>query len=286
MKKSEEFIKNLLQNKKDYDNIIEKDAKFWGLFFVYDLHGQAFSGDWAEKAKRSRTYMTNDRIIDTSTLAENTKLISLKDAAYYLVQLYFQVQTTKNNSSTTECSPTESEVIKSYRCTRTKVEKLLAIANLINMKTNGISLFSEEIIINDCGVGISRINDMLVGEIIPGTEKEENTLNDVLKNAFNPTQTYPPRYQPSPNFTLYAKNIIKDVFFRFGNYSAHYLGEDLFDKFKYELKSNTPISNTGKYAIDTKKAHDFFTNAENRSIDNELIQYIFNYQPKESTSCE
>ena len=268
-------VEKLLKRCKKCDKILKKDSQIVCLFFDCNLTGPIFFDESLEEDKRRETKMTK---------SNKNELVSLKDAAYYLVQLYFQVQTTNSNSN--KWTTTKNNVVKSYRCTRTKVEKLLAIADLIGIKLQKNALFSDEIIINSCGVGFLRISDMLVGEIIPGTEDEENTLNGVLKTEFKSSQPYPPRYKPSSKFTPFAKRIIKDVFFRFGNYSAHYLGEALFDKFKNELKSDNPINDTDKYAIDSTKAYDFFTNSKNDSTENELINYIFNYSIEEFIDCE
>ena len=133
-------------------------------------------------------------------VCKNVQMINIVDAAKYLVQLYY-----KTGSR--------------YHCTRTKIEKLLSIASFVEL-SHDRDLFIDKNVINPCGTGYPVLANHFFGDIIDGTEKENNCA--IKGVCVDEHIQIPAIYEiddctPIPE---YMCNLLSDVFFKFGNYGA------------------------------------------------------------------
>ena len=154
-----------------------------------------------------------------------------------------------------------------YGCTKTKIEKLLSIANLIYMK-KGELLFDENICIRDCGVGI-RFNfpAHLCGNVVlPSSSVVEGV--PISPSDINENITFSSQF----NIDVHLlndndKDALRSVFLRFGNYESQTLGDKI-----NEFKAN--LSRTGAIGepVLVDRCIQFFSCDDDNN--NEIIRYI------------
>lgn len=183
------------------------------------------------------------------------KMVKILGAANYLVQLFVKCE-------------------RKYSCSKTKLEKLLSIANLKCIK-NGNKLFDEKVIeIKDCGVGLSyNFPTYLCGDIVLALLNDKNNKatspkRQIPETDINNSIKHNTQYDKDVNdLTEEDKKCLLNVFLEFGAYDSSILGS-LLDEFKYELVNNQVDGEK----INFKKCQSFF----NRKSDtnNEILKYI------------
>ncbi len=182
------------------------------------------------------------------------------DAAKYLVRLHYISE-------------------PSVACSRTKIEKLLAVADLIATK-NGEALFPDyPIYINTCGIGYGVLAsdpyDFPMDNIMPEPSVEVGAERSFrLTFDENKTKNIPDRYT-NANVDAKTQKILRYVFCELGGYKAKQLG-GFIDEFKDKIKSETPIN--GKFHVDRNRVKTYFLNS---SGDNIVERCIVTYKGEE-----
>lgn len=186
-------------------------------------------------------------------------MVEILDAANYLIQLYYKTG-------------------EKYQVTRTKIEKLLAIAALTEMRENR-ELFSEKIKINHCGVGYPKLIGFIPSDIIDGTkEPTDKTIStDDINESINPPIIYHSIDSVQENESII--DLLKSVFLSFGAQDALVLGK-AFDAFKYDISSFDESLNYD--CVSTEKATGYFQNLINsgNNFANEILRFICTYERK------
>ena len=181
------------------------------------------------------------------TKGTTKNMATLLDAANYIIQLYYKAD-------------------EKYTCTKTKVEKILSIAQMTALYNND-KIFDDDISINPCGTGFPLLSRFLLSDIIIGCEEENGTSIDIN----NLKDEYPALYAIQDVLSLEHKNLLKEVFSLFGNYKAKALGL-LIDEFKMNICCD---------AVDGKKVIDQFSLIEylnkNKNSQNAIINFIVTY---------
>ena len=138
-------------------------------------------------------------------------------------------------------------------------------------------LFIDKNVINPCGTGYPVLANHFFGDIIDGTEKENNCA--IKGVCVDEHIQIPAIYEiddctPIPE---YMCNLLSDVFFKFGNYEARRLGIIL-DEFKNDIVTIDEI--TKREVIDNERARVFFKDQEvfRNYNENEIISYIGNFE--------
>lgn len=192
---------------------------------------------------------------------ERSTMVNILDAANFIIQLYFKTG-------------------KKYRCSRTKVEKLLVIAQLISIKDNNQSnkLLSEKICSNPCGAGFPVLSKYLFSEIIDTEEDESGNAIDC--SLIKEDAEYPVIYRivDEDSFTPTIRKILRDVFLEFGNCKIKELGEWC-NQFKDNIVSSTE-KEYDRYVIDEQRVIDYFSNSNMcySGNSNRIVEYIHNYK--------
>ncbi len=193
--------------------------------------------------------------------------INIFDAAKYLTSLFFE---TKNK----------------YTCNRLKVEKLLAIADLVAIK-NKDKLFREyPIFINSCGVGYCVLSahpeSFPMDNIITGTNDAQDSLlpespQTISITSLNSDAPIPDTYKVEDVFNENIKKLLKDVFLNFGMYQAKAIGGTM-DLFKENIQSQESDEKYNKRFIDEEKVRTFFAKPLESSLSsNAIVKFIFEY---------
>lgn len=167
-----------------------------------------------------------------------------------------------------------------YGCTKTKLEKLLCIANIKYMK-DGKELFEENMCIRRCGIGISYdFPTYLLGDIVISNESIKGELNDSTNNPIDESCIKDILFNPQYNefvdmLTNDDKEALLKVFLAFGGYSSLEIGNAL-DDFKYELSESKEEGSS----IIMKNCIEFFNDIVNSDDaqyrNNEIVRFILN----------
>ena len=177
--------------------------------------------------------------------------INILEAAKFVVQLYYRAE-------------------QKYHCTLTKVEKILAIADLIVMR-DGTELFSDKIVSHDCGVGFPILSNFLYSNIVSGEDEQSQPITCALDENID----IPKMYQISDDFPKYVKDILTNVFREFGDYTAKDLGLS-FNVFKETLLSSEVIDN--EKVIDSKKVQEHFKNKNDLFLSKSSVyKFVYTY---------
>lgn len=182
-------------------------------------------------------------------------MVNIFDAANYIVQLYYKTG-------------------DKYYCSRTKVEKLLAIANLIAFR-NDSKLFDEEILVNRCGVGIPVLATFLYSDIGTGTLETNQHIN---QDEYSEDEKYPISFKLSSELFSCDKELLFRVFMRFGAYNAWEIGK-AFDEFKDMISEPNPDNE--EHPIVCFDLANKFLNDDNKYssfLNNEIVEYVTNYR--------
>lgn len=181
----------------------------------------------------------NENMLST----ENYSKISAFDGANFIIQLYYKTG-------------------KKYHCTRSKVEKLLSIAGFVVMAKKSASLYNEDIVVNSCGTGFAEFPGCFPPDIIEGTEDETNEkINEDLSTLLDESQgvAIPLSYKEiSAPLEEHTKQLLSNIFIRFGNYGSDKLGKAI-DKFKGKASK---VSDSGQMIIDATKVYDLFKSSD------------------------
>ena len=172
----------------------------------------------------------------------NYRIVSFEYAARFLTTLFFKSK-------------------YEYHCTLPKIEKMLAIADMIGMK-NGEDVFVEKIYIKNCGVGFDQLgwpSDIINkrDRISLTTSEDDKPLNDVSfidTDEFGNEKKIPLIYLYNTGLPESYCELLKKVFVNFANYRASTLGKQI-DEFKSYLCVE---DENEKGYIDANKLKDFF----------------------------
>ena len=170
-------------------------------------------------------------------------------SARYLIRLYFQTK------------------IK-YQCSRSKIDKLLSIANFISIK-QGNQMFNETMSVNQCGTSFPMLTWIFREDIMDGINDNFNIIdvNSIDENAY-----YPEFYEYE--FLLgNERDLLKNIFLRFGSSSAKELGLQI-NEFIDEI--STIVEEAPRPIVDYEKAKDFFQNDEmlEKYSENKIVEFI------------
>ncbi|MBE6771084.1 MAG: hypothetical protein E7547_02930 [Ruminococcaceae bacterium] len=182
-------------------------------------------------------------------------MTNVLDAAKFIIQLYYKTG-------------------EKYHCNRTKVEKLLAIANLVAFKNND-RLFDDEIWVNRCGVGIPILSHFLFSDIIEGKENDSSKIID--SSEIDNNNQFPIIYNLYSSIGPKEQELLKSVFLEFGAYDPLILGQ-AFDEFKNEINVDNLLSQEHPL-LDKERAYAFFNSISMRQQikNNIIVKYIVNY---------
>lgn len=183
---------------------------------------------------------------------------NLLDCAYFIISLYYLTD-------------------KKYMCTRTKVEKLLAIADLIAIYYFKNSLFEEKICSNDCGIGFPVLSRYLPSEIIMATDERCKYSDEPINFNYDYDKSkIPDLYSQRPLPCERTRGLLINVFRRFGSYSPVTIGKAI-DSFKEKIISKTDRE-YNRFTIDEKLTQDYLSSPSNcGNINNEVLGYIIGY---------
>lgn len=179
--------------------------------------------------------------------------IDIFEAAKYVVCLHYKADT-------------------EYTCNRTKIEKLLAIADLIFIKS-GKRLFPQwPIYINSCGIGYRALSTdsflFPIDNIMPGEDLSKFIDNFRIK--LNNQQDIPSTYEtelPDEN----KRKVIEDVFCCFGAYTAKLIGSTI-DEFKEFIQGGDASDE-----VDKEKAMAFLSEDSDLVKTNIIAKFICEY---------
>lgn len=200
---------------------------------------------------------------------ESMRTDDIFDAAKYIVALHFQAS-------------------RNYSCGRTKIEKLLAVADLISQKKSDSFFPQYHLYINACGIGYGILaklpNYFPMDNIIAEQDGETNRYNgketiplDVEPIQCDEKKQVPEKYVVDiKDHTL--KEVLKDVFCMFGAYTAKQIGTTI-DEFKEELKSAEPDPQNMKYYVSNERVRTYFASKNSELYrTNAIVRYITDYQ--------
>lgn len=174
---------------------------------------------------------------------------SIIASARYLIRLYFQTK------------------IK-YQCSRSKIDKLLSIANFVSIK-QGNQLFNETMSVNQCGTSFPIISWLIREDIMDGINDDFSTIDidTIDENAFYPF-FYESEYPIED-----IQELLKNVFLRFGSTSTKELGLQI-NEFVGEI--STIVDGVPRPIIDYKKATQFFSDDKKleKYPENKIISYL------------
>ena len=177
--------------------------------------------------------------------------INLAEATNYLVQQFYKTQ-------------------QKFSCTRTKLGKMLSII-AFRYARNGKVAFDELIYrYNDCGTTIDGLaayadRDVYIQLIYYDDNKK---ITQTYDDDLDVSQNIPDKYKTISSLKETDKEIIKEVFYEFGAYSAKKLGEYI----NVIIEENV-VESDGK--IDLKQIHNM-DKSRFENCTNALIDYLFN----------
>lgn len=173
-------------------------------------------------------------------------------AARYLIRLYFKTE-------------------PKYQCSRTKIEKLLSIANYISIRQQD-QMFNETMYVNQCGTGFPVVAWLFREDIMDGINDDSGIIIDpnfIDENAYCP-DIYDSDYPLGDR-----EDLLKKVFLSFGACSAKHLGIEI-NGFVKEISITR--EDLPRPIIDYEKAAQFFENDEvlEKYSDNKIVSFILN----------
>lgn len=248
MKKREKKLKIFLKSMADYGIFRQRRE-----FFVSSKC--IFTDEEIQIFVENIEPLQSEHIKKYKCVCKNKNMIDVLVAAKYLIQLYYKTE-------------------EQFRCTGTKIEKLLSIAAMIEMKHHDL-LFADEIVINLCGTGIPVVSEFTWDDIIDGKKNEDG--NDILRELINEDAYVPAMFNIDKDMiSCNIKRMLEDLFFKFGNFSSKRLGV-LLDEFKKEISMVSPV--TGKEIIGFAEAYAYFNDLDKLKAHegNIIVNYIFNY---------
>lgn len=191
---------------------------------------------------------TSDAIIFANPNIRSDKII---EYANYFVQLYYAVSDTLY-----------------YPCSRVLIEKLLSIANFKCLRDNQKPLFTDTMFVNQCGTGFS-LEWYFEGDIIFSNVEPDNSA--IQEENIHFDVRIPTKYRSS--ISEAEKSFLKDIFLRFGGYSAKTIGLEI-NEFIDAISAENDV---GRIIVDPQKSTKFFSSEENlaKFRNNFIIGYVF-----------
>lgn len=214
-------------------------------------------GDSSTLPKEEKTSTFRTLLFDDSNCCAQKNMhmvelnIDLTELANYLIQFFYKTD-------------------ERYTCTRTKIGKLLSIAQFYYVVKKNKKLFRECIYkYGDCGTSINELKLVIDRDVYLRPEYMDAPIKiseSEIKSICNP----PSKYQQICHLPDEGKNIILDVFIHFGAYSASDLGKLLMPIISIDnvVVKNDQIDLETIYKL---KLEDFQINDQN----NDLIKYIY-----------
>jgi len=252
--KNEKNGQRLLKTKKYYDKIVHLVLYREATQIYIKLHFSTGFDNMGSKMLSKRKFLSNRCLSKTTSLhlcsheqdCEERMNLPAIEVAKYLIRLYFQSSIR-------------------YHCTLTKIEKLMFIAELVCLK-NDASLFSEDILDKNCGVGIDGLELELPNEIL--NIREQNQDNDTgetdipIGDVTFCGNSVPDLFQIGADisFEPSVERLLVDVFRYFGNYKARTLGSQIDELKPYIIRTLDPLT-------------------QNKSIDRSIIKTGFDTIP-------
>ena len=180
--------------------------------------------------------------------------INLEAATNYLVQLFYQTD-------------------KRYSCTRTKLGKLLAIV-AFKYARQGIIVFNEPIYEygENCGAiigGLAILVDRDAYLNYQYLDTKDLSVDKVIDDERERSAFIPEKYKKTDGIPGDVKDCIKDVFARFGGYTAPLIGQ-----FINDLIYLPNIINNNR-VIDLHKIYELSKDDVVGITDKRLIRYLF-----------
>lgn len=179
-------------------------------------------------------------------------------SARYLIRLYFQTK------------------IK-YQCSRSKIDKLLSIANFISIKEDN-QMFDEIMSVNQCGTSFPMLTWIIREDIMDGINEDFNMIDidSIDENG------YYPEFYESDYPIEDKKDLLKNIFLRFGSTSTKELGLQI-NEFVDEISMTK--DDFHRPIIDYEKAKEFFQNDEmlEKYKDNKIISFIKEFSKVEKS---
>lgn len=233
-----------------------------------NIQTNAVANEKYKNIKKGFVKIMSVQTVDTAIKNERTKTkvisnyVDFESAARYLATLFF--------------SYTIKETHSAIHCTLPKIEKLLAIAAIVQYR-KGVKVFYEDILIKKCGVGFdcldwpSEIIDMRKDEDYFNTGETNSPINDnIVQNSIVIPKLY--YYEESEQLSGDMCNILESVFLRFANYKASSLGA-MFDDFKAHICSQQD----GVVFVDSNKVIDYFSIVDQVLYEkNQVYNFILN----------
>lgn len=192
---------------------------------------------------------------------DNIDNIDIFNAAKYIVCLHYKAD-------------------KQYTCNRTKIDKLLAIADLVFIRHSKRLFPNQPIYINGCGIGyrILATNSYLfpIDNMINGDSRADFSDNLVVILS-DDNREVPSMYSVSlPDGP--QRKVLEDVFCRFGAYTAKLIGSTM-DEFKGFLKSDMSCDTDSNDEVNVERANVFFTHGNDLLKTNVIAKFIAEYTP-------
>ncbi len=215
----------------------------------------SFDGDRCyTECKSKKEYKNDNTSCEVAKgVKEGIHMIDIGYAAKYLIQLF---------------EKTEPQ----YECGRIKIEKLLSIAQFVSIK-KGNPLFSDNLLVNQCGTGFKEI----AWHISPSVFEGENDNSRIQESQIDETSST----TDDTDYSLIIPNedicLLKDVFLNFGAYDPKVLGIKIND-FVDDIKSQTNVD-SNRPIVDVKMAQKFFNEkfTYTKYSKNFIIDYIFSH---------
>lgn len=206
--------------------------------------------------------MKNEEIeLKLKNLNNYSSSVDVVDAAYYMLQLFCK---------------TEGK----YNCNRFKIEKLLAIAQLVFMRHNR-TLFADDILVNNSGVSIPVLVYYVFCSDIKGKKPDNGKKIDEIE--INNLAIFPSIYRIKNEIPEFVQDLLKKIFLKFGNYSEQNLAE-IFNTFTWLIStSKSDFSNRKVEVIDCYKTFNFFdSEIAVKKYQNDIIDFVDKYDEKKT----
>lgn len=245
----EKNLLNLLKNNKFNGNISKKTKG--NVVLCTSVKMLFDDGDELSLCVKSGDFLVIEVVngLSRNTLNKNNKMIGIIESAKYVIRLYFRTGS-------------------KYTCSRTKVEKIVAIAAFTAYRQKK-RLLIDNIYLKNCGVGFPQINTVFFSDIIDGKEDDNQYIYDKIDVSIPVLERYI-RNNDEDDLNPSVKELLETTFRTFGAFNSRTLGCAI-DDFKNEIITNQ--------IVDERKAIDFFSNdsLKNNYKNNLIIDYICSY---------
>lgn len=263
MKKNEKSFKKVKK-------ILKKIYKLCRISNILETDGKGFISIKAYKNANCvsivlniQDYITSTSLIDDSSdltymktqkMERKIKMVKVESAAKFLASLYFKTG-------------------KRYTCTKTKIEKMLTIAWFIKLR-NGEQLFINSVLINNCGTGVSGLEEFEATVLMGSEPENRKRITDcICSEETNVPEIY--KEKSIGYIDDKIKKLLVDVFKEFGNWKAADIGIAL-DEFKDDVSTFSELYD--RYIVDFQKSRALFSDAIDKYEKNEIINFVIDYE--------